>query len=168
MKIQLVPSDPSWPDDFRSARDEILARVGDRCFVGFEHVGSTAIPGLASKPVIDMVAAVDDVSRIVEIAEQLGALGYAAWHSTPGRRTLQRRDARGNATEHLHIVALASREWHNQIRFRDLLRAHPTYRIEYEKLKFELADRYEDTQDYSEAKTGLIQRLLEDEEEADR
>jgi GrpB-like predicted nucleotidyltransferase (UPF0157 family) len=161
MKIRLVPSDASWPDDYRSARDEILACLGDGCLAGIEHVGSTAIPGLAAKPVIDMVAAVHDVSLIEEIAEKLAPLGYTAWHSTPGRRTLQRRDDRGNATEHLHIVALDSREWRNQIRFRDLLRAEPTLRIEYEKLKFELADRYEDTQDYSEAKSSFIQGLLE-------
>ena len=112
MKIRLAPPDPSWPDAFQTAYGEIADRVGSTRFAGFEHVGSTAVPELAAKPVIDMVAAVHDLADVEAIAQEISELGYITWHSTPGRRTLQRRDASGDATEHLHIVALDSREWH--------------------------------------------------------
>jgi len=160
MSIVLVDYDPSWPAAFESARADLLEALRGIEFRGLEHIGSTAVPGLGGKPMVDMVMCVDDMSTADRIAPRLEPLGYVGWHSTPTRRTFERRNAEGTATAHLHVVRVDSKEWTDQILVRDWLRSNPEDRDAYAALKRELAARYDDTRDYSAAKTDFILGLL--------
>jgi GrpB-like predicted nucleotidyltransferase (UPF0157 family) len=133
-----------------------MTAVGRGAFLAVEHIGSTSVPGLSAKPIIDMLAAVSDLAIVDNLVKPIQILGYVTWFGEPGRRSFERRDVQGRATAHLHIVVQNSRNWHEPITFRDWLRSHPANRDAYEKLKQQLAAMYDDTREYSEAKTEFI------------
>jgi GrpB-like predicted nucleotidyltransferase (UPF0157 family) len=125
-----------------------------------EHVGSTAVPGLSAKPVIDILAGVPArasrkpyVAALVQLGyEHLGAYGV------PGRDYFRRGNPR---THHVHVVSWSSRFWHEQLLFRDHLRAHPDAAREYTALKRELAAAFpDDGRKYSEEKGPFIKSVL--------
>jgi GrpB-like predicted nucleotidyltransferase (UPF0157 family) len=114
---------PAWPLEFERLRDRAAAAVGDSA-VAIEHVGSTAVPGLAAKPVIDLVIAVEpeDVQAAID---RLTAIGYI--HQ--GKRGVEGREAfgvpEGEPRHHLYVSATDSEELRAQLAFRDRLRAEP-------------------------------------------
>ena len=164
--IKLEPYNPAW---FLLAMREIekLREVLPACHVlDIQHVGSTAIPGLLAKPIIDIQIAVDSLSAIKSQAiNQLKALGYAFWNENPDPTRLffvKGMPPYGDKREaHVHIVEPASKHWQDKLQFRDYLLAHPNTAHDYAQLKQALAEAYHyDREQYTQSKTSFIEAVL--------
>ncbi|MFI7272680.1 GrpB family protein [Streptomyces sp. NPDC049879] len=167
MSIEISEYDPRWPARAALAVEELRA-VAPGLFAEIEHVGSTSVPGLAAKPVIDLMACVerlDDVTPEREAA--IASLGYRREDAgMPDRIFFPRDDAAGVRTHHLHVVLLDGWPTRNQRLLRDHLRAHPEAAGEYAALKRGLAAGESDGMAYTRGKTALIQRLVDRERAA--
>jgi GrpB-like predicted nucleotidyltransferase (UPF0157 family) len=157
--VVVVPPDPVWIDRFRRTRDAIAGALGETA-LRIEHVGSTAVPGLAAKPIIDVQVSVPDVADEGAYAPALAALGWPLRMREEDHRFF--RDPAGvpRAT-HVHVCPLGS-EWEaRHLLFRDYLRAHPERTAAYGALKLALAERYRlDGVAYTEAKGPFIEETL--------
>jgi GrpB-like predicted nucleotidyltransferase (UPF0157 family) len=162
-EIVIEPYDTTWPARFADER-----RFVESCFqtrpLAIEHIGSTAVDGLAAKPVIDILVLVDDLDQGVAAVPALEADGYGYWRDNPDRTKLFL--AKGlppvapQRTHHLHIHAdVAERDRH--VVFRNALRRDTALRDEYAALKRELALRFRhDREAYSDAKTIFVDRIV--------
>ncbi|HTJ31856.1 MAG TPA: GrpB family protein [Dactylosporangium sp.] len=150
--IEVHDYDPSWPALAAAAILEVRAAAG-AAVIDVEHVGSTAIPGLAAKPVIDLMASTDDLSA--DFAG-LRDLGYRRLETGMPERLFYRREG-----YHLHVVTVASWPTRNERLLRDHLLSHPSAREEYAALKRSLAAADLDGDAYTRGKTALIQRLVD-------
>jgi GrpB-like predicted nucleotidyltransferase (UPF0157 family) len=158
--IGIVDYDPRWPSEFARLRDRAQLAVGEVAR-SIEHVGSTAVPGLAAKPVIDLVVVVESEDDVPEAIRRLETIGYVARGDlgVPGREAFSWPG--GEARHHLYVSPESSDELRAQLRFRDRLRADPALAREYEALKRDLAERYRDDRPgYTDAKTGFIEAAL--------
>ena len=157
----VVPYDPTWPEQFEAARAELLAAIGP-VVVRLEHIGSTSVPGLAAKPVIDMMASVRGLQDGRAAQAALAELGYElVGTGMPDRLFYQRRAGPGVATHHLHVVAEDSWATRNERLLRDHLRSHPEQARRYGRLKQQLARDLGHGEAYTRAKTELIQELVD-------
>jgi GrpB-like predicted nucleotidyltransferase (UPF0157 family) len=162
--IEVVPYDPRWPAMFHAASREIRAAIG--AFISsIAHIGSTAVPGMAAKPVIDILIGVHSLSDAPLFLPPLSPLGYVyvPEHEDvfPERRYLHR-IVEGQHTHHLHIVEPGSEFYRVQLLFRDHLRAHPQVAAEYAALKVRLAEQYRlDREAYTDSKSAFIQNILQ-------
>lgn len=161
--IEVVPYDPHWPALFEIASRVIRAAIGE-FITGIEHIGSTAVPGLAAKPVIDILISVHSLADAPRFLPPLAPLGYAyvPKHEDvfPERRYLHR-IVDGQHTHHLHIVESGSEFYRVQLLFRDYLRAHPQAAAEYAALKYRLAEQHRhDREAYTDGKSTFIQEIL--------
>lgn len=162
-EIHLEPYDSCWAGQFVIERDRLLDLFPGR-FVAIAHIGSTAVPGLAAKPVIDLIAGVGSIGEADALLDPLCLNGYetsAAFNATlPDRRWLMRH-ASGHRTHHLHLVVSGGGIWLEWLRFRDLLRSEPEIAARYGSLKHELAARHRhDREAYTRAKAGFIKNVL--------
>ena len=161
--IEVVPYDPRWPELYELEKASLLPAFGDSlCCI--EHIGSTAVPGLAAKPVIDILAGVRSLLEAPIFIPALLALGYEyiQKHEAvfPERRYLHK-IVNGRHTHHLHIVEPESDFFKVQILFRDYLRTHPQDATRYADLKYHLAQKYRnDREAYTDGKSQLIQEIL--------
>jgi GrpB-like predicted nucleotidyltransferase (UPF0157 family) len=157
--IRLAPYDPDWPRVYAAERERLVAAVGD-LFLDVQHIGSTSVPGLIAKPIIDVAAAVRDFDEAAACVAPVVALGYAY----RGENGIPRRHYfdRGSPTLfHLHVFEVRSLDWHEHLLFRDYLRDHPEAVKEYADLKEDLTRRYAgDRLGYTEAKAPFIRRIL--------
>ena len=159
--VRLVTYDPAWPARFESERALLEAAVGDSAVGGIHHVGSTAVPGLDAKPIIDILVGVSDLESSRSCFEPLAELDYLYapylaeemhWFCKPDP---QRR------THHLHLVPVESPRFEEEIAFRDLLRSDQAMAAEYLALKRRLAAEFEHDRDgYTDAKAGFIAAAL--------
>ena len=154
-RVQLVAYRPEWAARFEVERERVAAALGGA--VGeIEHIGSTAVPGLAAKPIVDMLVSVADPAD-PEVRSALERAGYGLRVDEPGHRMF-RTPARD---VHLHVWAAGSPEVQRHLAFRDRLRASEPDRRAYEQLKRELAARrWEDVNHYAQAKGELIETIL--------
>jgi GrpB-like predicted nucleotidyltransferase (UPF0157 family) len=157
--IYLAPYNPAWPDLFDRLAKQIREALGD-AVLRLEHVGSTSVPGLSAKPIIDMLLVVADSRNEAAFVKPLEEIGYTLhirepdWHQ---HRLLKPPDVKGN----LHVFSAGCVEIERMLRFRDWLRNHPEDRQLYETKKRELAARtWKYTQNYADAKSGVIQEIL--------
>lgn len=161
--VILVPHDPEWAGLFQKEKELLLSVFGDR-IKAIEHIGSTAIPGILAKPIIDMNVAVDSIDDIGDFISKLPSFGY---EYIPERRFSDRqffpKGLPEMRTHHLNLVEIASKTgWGNPLLFRDYLRIHSEEREAYGKLKEELAAKYSDNRDeYTERKGVFVHRILE-------
>ena len=156
--IVLAPHDAAWAAVFAREAAAISAALSD---VGIElhHIGSTSIPGIVAKPVIDMLGVVASLDALDARADRLAALGYEALgeFGIPGRRYFRRNAADGTRTHQLHAFAEGAGDVARHLDFRDYLRAFPEEAAAYETLKRELASRCgSDMRAYSDGKTEFI------------
>jgi len=155
-EIVIVDHDPAWAARYEVERERITDALGDRA-LRIDHIGSTSVPGLAAKPIIDIDLSVADPDDEAAYVPDLEAAGYVLRVREPGHRML-----RTPALDvHLHVCALGT-EWERVHRlFRDWLRNHPDDRQRYEDLKRSLAGReWADMNEYADAKTGVITDIL--------
>lgn len=165
-RVVLVPHDPNWAPAFQNMRRAIWQACAPPV-IDVLHVGSTAIPGIVAKPIVDMMLLLrrheDGEACIAPLAE-LG-FEYRGEAGIPGRHFFRKGDPRSH---HAHMYARDHPEVDRHIRFRDYLVAHEEEARAYERLKRELAMRFEtDVPAYSEAKTAFCQRIVELSLEAD-
>ena len=159
--VHIVAYDPSWPALFEAERTGLFAILRPWLTGPIEHVGSTAVPGLAAKPVIDIMAAVDSLEASRDALPPLRQFGYQYapyrpdvmhWFCKPGFSL---------RTHHLHLVPFRSPLWQDRLSFRDCLRCTPAVAEEYAALKYRLADIHRfDREAYTEAKVAFIARVL--------
>ncbi|HET8606584.1 MAG TPA: GrpB family protein [Gaiellaceae bacterium] len=158
--IVVVDPDPSWPALFERIAEPVRAAVAD-LGAAVEHVGSTAVPGLAAKPVIDIVVAVPAAGAVPAALERMRELGYVYQgdKGIPGLEAfLWPPDA---PRHHLYVVVAGDPPHADRVRFRDRLRADPELAAQYAELKRSLAVRFpRDWLAYGEAKTDFVDRVL--------
>jgi GrpB-like predicted nucleotidyltransferase (UPF0157 family) len=159
-EIDIVEYDPAWPSEFARLRDRARATLGDVA-VAIEHVGSTAVPGLPAKDLIDMVVVVESDDDVSEAISRLEAIGYRA----RGNLGVEGREAfrwpEGEKRHHLYVSPRASTELQAQVAFRDRLRSDPVVARDYVALKRELAARHRDDRlAYTDGKTAFIEAVL--------
>lgn len=161
MGTVIVEADPSWPEHAEDAVTELEATLPGT-FVEIEHVGSTSVPGLAAKPIIDLMAATPVLDTAIRQESALLGIGYAREETGMRGRLFYRRDSEPGV--HLHVVASDTWDTRNERLLRDHLRAHPDAAAEYAAVKRRLVDL--DGEDYTRAKTDVIQRLIDRERAA--
>jgi GrpB-like predicted nucleotidyltransferase (UPF0157 family) len=158
--VVVADYDPRWPARFAELRDRLAAAVGPLA-VGIEHVGSTAVPGLAAKPIIDLDVVVATPGDLPAVAERLRPLGYRHEGDlgVPGRDAFAAPP--GSPPHHLYVCPLGSPALARHLALRDLLRADPEAAAAYADLKRTLAARFRhDRAAYTDAKTPFIDALL--------
>jgi GrpB-like predicted nucleotidyltransferase (UPF0157 family) len=160
--IELRPYDPRWPDAFSEEAAALRAAIGGGLDLAIHHVGSTAIPGLSAKPIIDIIV-VADRDRWPALIAPIEALGYAYWAGNPDPDRMffvkGMPPFGAGRTHHVHVRPAEALERH--LRFRDFLIAHPDDAGRYERLKRELAERFRCDRDaYTEAKTTFVEEIL--------
>lgn len=164
--LAIVPYDPGWPQRFARERSRIARALGPLAS-RIEHVGSTAVPGLAAKPVIDIQVSTRRLHPIDRHVEALAGIGYRHRpHPDDAFAPFFHRPARWPHIHHVHVVETGGEEERRQLAFRDWLRAHPRTARRYEALKRELAvqfaaDRFENRNAYSEAKGDFIAEVMQ-------
>lgn len=158
--VEVVPYDPAWPDAFAVWRDRLAAALGPAAR-RIDHVGSTAVPGLAAKPVVDIQVGVVDVADEAVFRPALEGLGLPLRAREPGHCYF--RPPRGQPREvHVHVCDAGSPWERAHLLFRDFLRSHRGAREAYSALKWGLAAEFRgDRWAYNEAKTGFILDSLE-------
>jgi GrpB-like predicted nucleotidyltransferase (UPF0157 family)/predicted kinase len=157
--VVLVPYDPAWPAQYAAERARVAAALGDLA-PEIHHIGSTAVPGLVAKPVIDLMVAVRHLDDAADCIAPLQALGYA-FIDHP--ENIDRRFFRKGLprTHHLHIVEAGSATLADHLDFRDALRADPALREAYAALKTELAARHKhERATYTDSKTAFVREVL--------
>ncbi len=158
-KVFLSAYNKSWSRLFRSERDR-LRRVLGRRIREVEHVGSTSVPGLCAKPVLDLAIAIKDVSKIMRLVKPLEKIGYEykGEYGLPGRHFFVRGEP---VTHHLHFVESGSDHWRVWLLFRDYLRRHPSEAARYEKFKRAKARKYaSDRAAYTGSKSAFVEKML--------
>jgi len=160
--VSIADYDAAWPEIFMRERARIEAAPGIS-FSAFEHVGSTAVPGLNAKPIIDMMASVESLSGAAALLPPLAALGYECIDvGFKTRLFLCKHPNRDACGFHLHIVEAATWPERHERLFRDYLLAHPGAARDYGDLKTRMAAQFpDDSPAYTRAKTGTIQRIVD-------
>jgi GrpB-like predicted nucleotidyltransferase (UPF0157 family) len=159
--IVLSPHRDAWVHDFEREASIIRNALSD-VTVALHHIGSTAIPDIVAKPVIDLLCAVRTLEALDARAPRLTVLGYEAMgeFGIPGRRYFRKDTRDGTRTHQLHAFAVGSPEIQRHLDFRDYLRAFPAERAAYAALKQGLAARCgSDTRAYSDGKTEFIRAI---------
>ena len=163
-RVEIVRPDPRWPARAEQERHPLERALGRWLLGRVEHIGSTAVPGLPAKPVLDLQAPVADLGCADEVAAALEPLG---WHLVPpeldGRawRRLFVKVVDGRRAAHLHVLARDGSERQQHLDFRDALRADPALAAAYGDLKIELARRHADDREaYTEGKHAFVREGL--------
>lgn len=165
--VALMPYQETWPKLFSEERQRLLEAFNGEV-TDIEHIGSTSIPGLAAKPLIDMMAVIDSLGSYQQYLEPLQALGY---EFMPERvfddRVFLPKGAREQRTHHLSLVLKDSPQWVNSLLFRDYLRTHPEARKEYQELKLSLVTSYaDDRAAYTKEKSAFIENIIRQAQES--
>lgn len=162
--VEVRLPDPAWQDNGERERGALQASLAAWLVLRVEHVGPTAVPGLAAKPILDLQAAVADLGAVPLIAEKLAPVG---WHYVPpelDQRPWRRffvKVSGEHRVAHLHVMAAGAVRWDEQLAFRDALRADPGLVDAYAALKRDLAARHAtDRERYSCAKADFVRAVL--------
>lgn len=165
-RLVIAVYDPRWPKVYERERQTIAHAIGER-LVAIEHVGSTAVPGLGAKPIVDIMAGLPALGDADACIAPLAALGYhfvpEAMRDLPDDRSFERWTEsyeQGTEVAHLHLTEYDSAFWREHLLFRDLLRARPETALAYEQLKRELAPQHTSGATYAQAKTSFVQSVL--------
>jgi GrpB-like predicted nucleotidyltransferase (UPF0157 family) len=164
-EIEIVAYDPRWPSMFAEEAARLRAALNPRDILDIQHFGSTAIPGLCAKPIIDILIAVPSLAGARErFVTPLDALGYAFWADNPKQDRLffvKGLPPYGTGrTHHVHVAEPNAEPW-LRLPFRDYLRTHPEAAKRYEALKLDLARRYRDDREaYTAAKEDFVREIL--------
>lgn len=159
--IRVVSHDPSWASRFESERSALQFAIGAWVVGGIHHVGSTAVPGLEAKPVIDILVGVRDLPSSRVSFDRLAELEYRyAPYRAQEMHWFCKPDP-GRRTHHLHLVPAGSQRYRAELAFRDHLRTHPEVAGEYADLKRGLARSFEnDREAYTAAKAQFIEAVV--------
>jgi GrpB-like predicted nucleotidyltransferase (UPF0157 family) len=159
--VRIAVYDPSWPAKFEAERTELQECIGPWIVGGIHHVGSTSVPGLPAKPVIDILVGVETLEGSRPCIDKVAALGYVY---SPYRSDVMHWFCKPDPalrTHHLHLVPVGSRRYLDEMTFRDALRGDPALAGRYAALKRDLAARYPDDREaYTQHKADFVQEVL--------
>ena len=156
LKVEVVPHDPNWRSAFESESKLIALALRDNV-VAIHHIGSTAIPQIHAKPIVDMLVEVKDIIKVDRHSSEMEALGYQAMgeFGISGRRYFRK-----GRTHHIHSFEVGSPQIERHLAFRDYMISHPDDAQQYSELKRELANKYHDNiQAYMNGKDGFIKEI---------
>ena len=156
IKVEVVPHDPNWRSAFET-ESKLIALALRENVVAIHHIGSTAIPQIHAKPIIDMLVEVKDILKIDTHSSEIEALGYQAMgeFGIPGCRYFRK-----GRTHHLRSFEVGSPQIERHLAFRDYMIAHSEAAQEYSELKRKLAKKYPDNiQGYMDGKDGFIKAM---------
>lgn len=165
-EIEIVSYDPHWPVLFAAEERVLRSALRPDAFVAIEHAGSTAIPGVAAKPIIDIFIAVPSIPVAKRtLVEPIKAVGYVYWGDNPNPERMF--FVKGmppfgtRRTHHVHLCEPTSEHWTRPLLFRDYLRQHPGQAALYVELKRDLAERYRDDREgYTAAKDAFVLEVV--------
>lgn len=165
--VAVVPHDSRWQEEARQCMDALKKILGNDA-AGMEHVGSTAIPGICAKPIVDIAVAVGDLQDMLKHNEALEEQGfYYRGQDHEGQLLYVCGDLEKDIrTHHIHVVLTESQAWKNYRNFRDYMNSHPEEAKAYAQLKQDLAAKYaEDRKAYTAGKQEFIDDVLRKAEE---
>jgi len=158
--LGVVPYDEAWPQIFEAIRRRIDAALGGVPHVT-EHVGSTAVPGLVAKPIIDVAVVVPAATNVSDAVRALASIGYEHEGDLGVTGRAAFRAPPGTTPHHLYVVVAGSKPQLDHVRFRDFLRGHPDHAQRYAARKLEFAPLLEtDRQAYVDGKADIITEML--------
>jgi GrpB-like predicted nucleotidyltransferase (UPF0157 family) len=160
-RVEVVPHDRNWRSTFEIESRQISLALSDNS-IALHHIGSTAIPNIYAKPIIDILLEVKDIGKLDDRTCQLEALGYEAMgkFGIPGRRYFRKNDGTGRRTHQIHAFEVGSPHLERHLAFRDYLTAHPEEAQKYSELKRELAKQHpNDIIGYMDGKDGFIKEM---------
>jgi GrpB-like predicted nucleotidyltransferase (UPF0157 family) len=161
--ITVVPYDAAWPARFRIECQLIRIALSD-IHPQIEHIGSTSVPGLAAKPIIDMLVGVRSLNDFERHYDRLSIYGYEyipEYERVLPDRRFFKRVVRGVRTHHVHVVEVDGTYWKRYLKFRDSLRGDTWLATRYAELKRRLAARFRFERDaYTNGKTGFVEAVL--------
>lgn len=158
--VELVPYQKEWPELYEREAERLAEIAGDR-FVDFEHIGSTAIEGICAKPIVDILAVVDDLDEAESLVSLLTEYGYEYRPGEVEERLFFAKGPRTNRTIYLSVTEIESGFYQEKIIFRDYLRENPETAEKYASLKKRLAEKYpNDRERYTAEKGDFIQSIL--------
>lgn len=159
--VRVVAYDPAWPDRFAGERRVLETTLGAWITGGVHHVGSTAVPGLAAKPTVDIMVGVESLEAARPCIALLASIGYRYWPYRPEVMHWFCKPSLSQRLYHLHVMEHGGTEWRRRFAFRDFLRDHPETAAEYAALKRALAARYEhDREAYTDAKGEFVHAVV--------
>ena len=161
MRVVGAPHDPRWKNAFTSEAQEIRRVLGQNC-LSIHHMGSTAIPGILAKPVIDLLVGVTDLNELDHCSPKMVGLGYEAMgeRGIPGRRYFRKDLEPGLRTHNVHAFEEGSTGLDRHIAFRDYMLSHPADAREYSDLKQALAEQLpNDIEGYMDGKDAYMKKL---------
>jgi GrpB-like predicted nucleotidyltransferase (UPF0157 family) len=158
MKVLVEPHNPLWADMFDAEAKLVTEALGPNARA-IHHFGSTAIPTVYAKPIIDLLVEVAEIHEVAAHNPAMASLGYEAMgeFGIPGRRYFRKDEQAGVRTHHVHVFAAGSSEIQRHLTFRDFLRAHPAWAARYSELKRSLAAAFPDSiEKYMDGKDAFI------------
>ncbi len=148
--VDVVPYSENWPSLFAAEKALLQRALAPWLVADIEHVGSTAVPGLCAKPVIDMMAPVQDLESSLRVIEAAQSAGYCYSPYKPDQMHWFCKPSPAARTHHLHVIPWQSRLWQERLAFRDALRQRPSLALAYGRLKLSLAAQYRhDREEYT-------------------
>ena len=160
-KVEVVPHDPKWRDAFEVESQSVAAALGENVVI-VHHIGSTAIPTIYAKPIVDLLVEVKDITKVDGQSSAMESLGYEAMgeFGIPGRRFFRKDNQEGVRTHNVHIFEKGSAQVERHLAFRDYMLAHPEDAQQYSELKRELAKKYpQDIDGYMDGKDEFIKDM---------
>jgi len=160
-KVEVVPHNPQWRDAFEAEAKHVAAALGENV-VAIHHIGSTAIPNIYAKPVVDLLVEVRDITEADGQSSAMESLGYEVMgeYGIPGRRYFRKDNQEGIRTHNIHAFEAGSAEVERHLAFRDYMIAHPVDAQRYSELKRKLAEKHPQSMDgYMDGKDGFIKEI---------
>ncbi len=160
-KVEVVPHNPRWRDAFATEAKQLAAALGENV-IAIHHIGSTAIPDIYAKPIIDVLVEVSDITEVDGQSSAMESLGYEVMDEfgISGRRYFRKNNQEGIRTHHIHAFAVGSAEVARHLAFRDYMIAHPEDAQRYSELKRKLAEAHAQNADaYIDGKDGFIKEM---------
>ena len=161
LKVEVVPHDPHWRDAFEAEAKQVAAALGENV-VAVQHIGSTAIPNIHAKPVVDLLIEVREIAEVDGRSLLMESLGYEVMgeYGIHGRRYFRKDNREGIRTHQVHAFEAGSAEVVRHLAFRDYMIAHPLEAQRYSELKRRLAEEHPQSMDeYMDGKDGFIKEI---------
>jgi GrpB-like predicted nucleotidyltransferase (UPF0157 family) len=161
-KILIIPYDSSWPKKFEKEKELLEKTIKDWIVGGIYHVGSTAVPGLSAKPIIDIMVGVRNLEEAKACIPLLEKIEYYYYPYKPEQMIWFCKPSPYKREFHLHLIPYESKLWRERLVFRDYLRKHADAKEEYQRLKIKLADKFTDDREaYTDAKSEFVNSILQ-------
>lgn len=161
-EIHIVPYTSSWITKFEKEKKLLEETLGIWIENGIHHVGSTSIPGLSAKPIIDIMVGVKNLEEAKACIPLLSSIGYVYYPYKPDQMLWFCKPSPQHREYHLYLIEPTNSEWNARLLFRDFLRKHEDVKNTYESLKKGLADKYKNDRDaYTQAKAEFVFSTVE-------